>query len=123
MLKRPRHTLIKQGVAYKHSNKQESSLAKKLGARTTKASGAKQEKGDVRKNGIYRLECKATSLKSFSVTRETLYKIQTAAASASEIPALIVEFLNERGTIESGFAVIPVEDLLQLLQKLNELIV
>lgn len=116
-LKLSREKQIKQGLAYKRSGKQEGQLAKKLGGRVTKGSGSQREKGDVRKTGLCRIECKSTQRLSFPVTRDTLFKIQSAAASTSEIPALIVEFLNERGAVENEIAIIPVFELLALIKK------
>lgn len=92
--------------AHRRSRKQEQELADRIGGDTTPASGAKHIKGDVRLQRVVRLECKTTTKKSFSVTREMLDKIQNAACGAGEIPAFVVEFLD--GTRSAGeFVVLP----------------
>lgn len=94
-------------TAYKHAPKQEKRIAKKVGGYTTPASGSRRQKGDVRLTGITRIECKATSNKSFSVTREMLQKIEDAAGATGEVPVLQVEFLDAKGKIAGSFAVVP----------------
>lgn len=104
-----------QSPAYRQSSKLEKKLAKRVGGRRTSGSGNKREKGDVRKKGLARLEHKATKNKSFSVTREMVDKISLAAMGSNEVPALIIEFLDEWGNQETELAVIPVADLMRLL--------
>lgn len=87
--------------------KQEKELAKRLGGRTTAASGAKDEKGDVRVRGVARVECKTTKNKSFSVTLDMFRKIEDAALSAAEVPVLMVEFNDGNGRKLGELAVIP----------------
>lgn len=94
-------------VAYRHSKKQEKREAKRLGGRLTPASGAKATKGDVKVKGVLRLEAKATVNKSFSVTREMVRKIEDAALSSGEMPAIVVEFLEPDGKIAHRIAVVP----------------
>lgn len=102
-------------AAYKHSSSQEKKLAKKVKGHTTPGSGSKRQKGDVRIKGIARIECKATSRKSFSVTREMLVKIDNATEATGEVPILQVEFLDARGKIDGSFAVIPINVLERLI--------
>jgi len=97
--------------AYYYAPQQEANLAKKVGGRVTPGSGNKQEKGDVRKKGVCRIECKATSKKSFSVTKEMLHKIENAALPAGEIPLIQVDFLNEYGRVARSCCVLPMEFL------------
>jgi len=105
--------------AYGRSKTQERDRAKRLGGSTTKASGAQPfEKGDVRVAGLARIELKTTSAKSFSVTRDTLKKIEDAAITSGEIPFLEIEFL-EGGNPVSMVAVIPTWALDILVDKLN----
>jgi hypothetical protein len=105
----------KQSVAYRKSPSLEKKLAKRAGGYVTVGSGNKNEKGDVRKRGIARLEHKATQKKSFSITRDMLDKITNAAIGHDEVPAVIVEFLDDKGSTTYEVAVIPTQDLLDLL--------
>jgi hypothetical protein len=107
-----------QSVAYRMSRNKEKKLALKIGGRTTLASGAKKEKGDVRKNGIARLEHKLTGRNSFSVTVEMIQKIVNASVACEEIPAIIIEFVdNSTGKQLGEIAVVPVDDLVRLISK------
>lgn len=107
--------ITKQSVAYRKSAGLEKKLAKRTGGYVTTGSGNKNEKGDVRKRGITRLEHKATQKKSFSITREMLDKITLAAMGHDEIPAVVVEFLDAKGNTLHEVAVIPTQSLLELL--------
>lgn len=82
-----------KSAAYIRAPKQEREIAKRVGGRVTPGSGAGEEKADVRVRGLHRIECKATSRQSFSVTREMLDKLSTAAHTAGEMPLLVIEFL------------------------------
>jgi hypothetical protein len=61
-------------------------------------------KGDVHAAGLYRMECKETTAKSFSVKRTILDKISSEAAGM-ETPVLEVEFQGEYP--KARFYVIP----------------
>ncbi|MET0465359.1 MAG: hypothetical protein ABW007_19515 [Chitinophagaceae bacterium] len=118
-LRVPKKFDTNKGKAAAYAPKQERRLAKKLGASLTKASGAQSEKGDIRQRGIYRIECKSTENKSYSLTRETYHKIASAAASANEIPCMTVDFLNENGGVQESLAIISVENLKSILKELS----
>lgn len=106
----------KQGRSHRAAPKKERKLAQRVGGRTTTGSGNKLEKGDVRKVGVTRLEHKTTYRKSFSVTREMISKIVNAGLACDEVPAIVIEFINEHtGKSEGEIACIPVEDLIRLL--------
>ena len=105
-LKRAREA-AKTSAGYKHSRKQEKTLAKKLGGRTTLASGSLREKGDVRVKGVKRIECKCTQHKSFSVTLEMVEKIKAAAMCNDETPFIQIDFINKDGGILEQVAVVP----------------
>ena len=92
--------------SHRRSRDQERELAAKLGGRVTPASGAGQVKGDVRVRGLMRIECKTTCKASFSVTRDMVRKIEAAALSGSEVPAIVVEF-NDDGRKVMEVAVVP----------------
>jgi hypothetical protein len=93
--------------SHNRSRKQEKEIATRIGGNITPASGAFAIKGDVRLKGVTRIECKTTMNKSFSVTREIVAKIEDAALSAGELPALVVEFLSPQGHVQSSVAVVP----------------
>jgi Holliday junction resolvase len=101
--------------SHRRSKKQERELAGKLGGRLTSASGAKDEKGDVRIKGVVRLEAKTTKNASFSVTREMVDKIETAAVAAGEMPVLVIEFNDGNGRKLKELAIMPMYALETLL--------
>lgn len=116
LLRRLSH-LSKQSKGFWQSPGKEKKLALRVGGRTTNASGSKTEKGDVRKVGIARIEHKITERKSFSVTREMVKKVVNASAACEEIAAIVVEFIDGvTGKSEGELAIIPIEDLIRLLQ-------
>lgn len=83
----------RKSQAYIRAPKQEREVAKRIGGKVTPGSGSGEEKADVRVRGVHRIECKATARQSFSVTRDMLDKLTTAAHTAGEMPLLVVEFL------------------------------
>lgn len=95
-LKRPK---IKNGVSWSHlrSKKQEKELSERIGGRRVPASGSREEKGDVRKRGVLRIEAKTTQNKSFSVTLDMVDKIESAALACGELPIIVVEFNDGSG--------------------------
>jgi hypothetical protein len=106
----------KQSKAYHASKGLEKEIAKEVGGRRTAGSGNKKEKGDVRLNGVMRIEHKATQKKSFSVTYEMLEKIELAARGCDEIPILVVEFLDQRGDSTGvKIACVPFQDITDLI--------
>lgn len=106
--------------SHRRSVKQEASLAKTLGGRRTAASGSRDEKGDVRIKGVSRIEAKTTKNASFSVTREMVDKIEMAAASSSEVPAIVVEFNDGLGRSLKSVAILPMWALETLLANQKE---
>lgn len=88
--------------------KQEAAIAKRIGGRTTAASGSKDEKGDVRLKKVARIECKTTKHKSFSVTMDMIDKIELEASLAGELPIIVIEFIDgETGKPLKEVAVCP----------------
>jgi hypothetical protein len=85
----------------------EKEIAKRVGGKVTKASGAQGEKGDARVRGLVRIEAKATSNKSFSVTREMIEKIEAAALGSGEVPYIEIELLGPNGKPLHRVAVMP----------------
>lgn len=83
--------------SHKRSKAQERETAKRTGGRLTPASGSGAVKGDVRLKGLARIECKTTKNKSFSVTREMVDRLETAATLSGEMPVIVVEFNDDHG--------------------------
>jgi len=55
--------------------------------RAVRGSGAGREKGDVRGVGLFRLECKTTKNRSYSLTRDMIEKVEASVtAGSTEIP-------------------------------------
>lgn len=102
-------------ASHRRAPKQEKELARRLGGRTTVASGSKVEKGDVRLRGVVRIEAKTTKNKSFSVTRDMVRKIEEAAVSCDELPVIVIEFNDGNGKREMELAVMPMYALASLL--------
>lgn len=105
--------------AHKRAPMQEAEVAKRTGGRTVPGSGNGYTKGDCRKRGVVRIECKTTSARSFSVTIDMLNKLETAAAIAGEFPVLVVEFLKDGKPWRS--VCITTDSLLDKLEALESL--
>lgn len=99
----------KRGSAsHRHAPKMEKRIAKESGGRVTPGSGCSYQKGDVKDAwGCVRIEAKGTKNKSFSVTREMVAKIEDAALPSGEIPAIVIDFLDDHGKVQSSVAVVP----------------
>lgn len=61
----------------------------------------------MRVRGVLRIEAKTTKNKSFSVTREMIEKIESAAAMTGELPFLVIEFIDDAGRSLKQVAVCP----------------
>ena len=94
-------------VAQNRAPKQESTLAKRLHGQTTPASGSKADKGDVRVQRVLRIEAKTTTKKSFRVDLNMIRKIEDAGMPHNEIPAIVIEFIDENGHPLKEIAVVP----------------
>ena len=92
-MKNPKRLNI--GVAHRYSPKQEKATAQRIGGHNPAGSGNQEEKGDARLTGVMRIENKATTKNSFSVTKEILDKIEDAALSGSELPFLQIDFIDK----------------------------
>ncbi len=91
MIKFPKRMSYGLTPSHARARDQEKSVAKRVGGRRTKRSGAGDEKGDVRLNGKLRIECKTTKHSSFRVTTDMIDKIEDAACSAGELPVIEIE--------------------------------
>lgn len=101
--------------SHRRAKKQERELAGRLGGKLTPASGARDIKGDVRIKNVVRIEAKTTKNASFSVTREMIDKIETAAVAAAEMPVIIIEFNDGYGRKLKEVAVLPMYSLQTLI--------
>lgn len=107
-------------VAYRRAPKQEKEGAKRLKGYLTPGSGSKNVKGDVTVKNLARVEYKCTSAKSFPVTLEMIGKIKTAAVASNQVPFIEVEFLGAFGKPLTKIAVIQVEELEVLLNRMRD---
>lgn len=96
-----------QSNSHARSPQQELELANRVGGRVTRGSGSGNEKGDVRVDKVIRIEAKTTKNKSFSVTQDIVNKIEAAALPNGEVPAIVVEFIDEEGRRLHELAVVP----------------
>lgn len=106
-MKIPKRSKGKHTKSHERAPFQERALAKRMGGDVTRGSGNGLIKGDVRIKGIARIEAKTTKHKSFSITKEMLDKIEDAALSSNELPAIVVEFLGPDGKPDREVAVVP----------------
>lgn len=101
--------------SHRRSKAQEKKLAIRVGGSLTPASGARDIKGDVRIKNVVRIEAKTTKNASFSVTRDMIDKIETAAVNSGEMPVLVIEFNDGFGKKLKEVAVLPMYALESLL--------
>lgn len=80
--------------AQEYSRTQEKNSANDFGGSVTVGSGNKRVKGDVRFKGLFRLESKATSKRSYSLKFDDLEKIENVALSAGELAFFQVDFID-----------------------------
>ena len=84
--------------SHRQSKLQERRTARDVGGRVQPASGATPfAKGDVRKMGDIRIECKTTSGQSYVLKKSDLVKIRREAASALEEWAFVIQFQKQSG--------------------------
>lgn len=102
-------------ASHRRAPKQERELAKSLRGSLTPASGARDTKGDVRIKGVVRLEAKTTKNKSYSLTLDTVHKIEEAATKSNEVPVIVVEFNDGAGKKLHELVVMPMYALQTLI--------
>lgn len=107
----------RQTASHDHAPKQESALAKRFAGKVVKASGALDEKGDVRIKGVARIEAKCTKHASFRVTQEMVQKIEMAAVPDGELPVIAIDFLDDRGNVQTSVALMPMYALDDFLSR------
>ena len=116
-MKIPKRIAGKEYTAQRRSLQQEKELAKRAGGKIVRGSGRGNEKGDVRVDGVVRIEAKTTTKSSFSITSEMIQKIELASVCSGECPAIVVEFLNQKGKPIHEVAVVPMWVLNALTSK------
>lgn len=101
----------------RRSRRQELELASATGGRQQKGSGCLPwAKGDVRKKGNFRAECKFTRHASFSITRAILDKIRSEC-DYNETPVLDITFAEATGRTADRWVVVPYDVWLRLQNK------
>lgn len=98
------------------SIKQENRVAKAIGGRRQKASGALPgNKGDVRSVELLG-ECKRTDKKSISITLEYLAKITKEASFYNKIPCVAIEIETPPKFVNKDWVMVPAGFLQELLE-------
>lgn len=104
----------------KKSVKQEDRLAKRLGGRRQKASGAcPHNRGDVRMPELL-TEAKRTDKKSISIKIAYLEKISLEAIQCDSVPAVAIAFLDTPPLVDRDWVMIPASFLAELLDAYRE---
>jgi hypothetical protein len=105
------------GAGEDRSKEQEIRVARRLGGRRNKASGAcAMSKGDVFvKERGWLAEAKTTGKKSMSVKRDWLVKISREASAEKLVPALVVSFEDVPVDVDRDWVMLPIRELLRLL--------
>ena len=106
--------------AYNRSRKQEDETAARLGGRKIPASGSRFRKADAELPDIARIECKATSAKSFRVTKEMIRTVEEAGMLEGQVPVIDIEFLDNVGKTEYAACVMKRTDLIYILRRLAD---
>lgn len=82
----------------------EAASVKRMGGRAVKGSGAGREKGDVRRVGVARIECKTTVKRSYSLTRDMIEKVEASVpAGSSEIPFMEIRVDDQSASPKTCF--------------------
>lgn len=113
---------INKRPAIAHGKQSEGKAAKRMGAALTVNSGSHGDKGDMTIAG-FRIESKSTRVDSLILEREWIEKITHEAAHANEDPALLIQFVNDRGDkrMASGsWIAVPEDVFMELLEGRDE---
>ena len=105
-----------QSKAYNYSKRQEREVNKRFSAWATAGSGNKTTKGDGRVKGKLRIECKATSKKSYSLKKDDWLRIRENAQGLNESVMYVVDFLDEDGEPELELITVDVREFGPLLE-------
>jgi hypothetical protein len=106
--------MLSKKLIRRRSMRQERELASATGGRQQRGSGCLPGyKGDVRKRGHFRAECKFTKNKAYRLTKEELSKIRSEC-SFGETPVLDVTFTDSNGRTDERWVVLPYDEWLRL---------
>lgn len=95
-------------AAQRRSPRQEADIARRGGIPTPGSGSGPTHKADVRNYcGVFRVEAKTTSHRSFSIKLSDWQKVEDAAYPNREEPMMIIEFLDESGQPIKELAVVP----------------
>lgn len=97
------------GTSKSRSNKQEKAVAEDLEGRVVIASGALDDKGDV-KAGDFLIECKTTSKAFYPFRAETWNKIYEQAKKKALCPMMAIEMQNQNKSIVEQYAILRAAD-------------
>ena len=95
----------------RNARRQERDVAAAIGGRTTLASGAGPEKGDVASQVLV-VECKSTTRSSFAISPALMDRITATAAQTSRRGVLHVRFVDAAGRTLRQYGVVEA-DLLE----------
>ena len=107
----------KQPKAYWRAPRQEKKLAEILGGSRIRGSGNGNAKGDIRLNGIARIECKNTQHDSFRITKKMLDTIEGASIGCGEVPVIQIDMIDEFSKPTHRMVVMPLWALERLLAR------
>lgn len=115
--RRPKPNYFDRDMKRPKSKKQEDRVAKKLGGKRQKASGALPfHKGDVKTVELL-IEAKRTDNASMSIKREWLEKITMEAAVSSKTPAVSIEFEGTHPLVDKDWIMVPSRFFQELLSR------
>lgn len=97
------------GTSKSRSNKQEKEVAEDLEGRIVIASGALDDKGDVRA-GEFLVECKTTSNTYYPFRSETWNKVYDEAKKIGLCPMMCIEMQNRNRVIREQYAILRAAD-------------
>lgn len=111
-----------QSDAHRHAPVQEQKAARLIKGKTTPGSGSGYQKGDARKRGLVRVECKCTTHKTFTVSRKMVQNLEAGTFGSGEVPVIQVDMLGrfEDDPSDMRLYVVPawaMEDLLERLTR------
>jgi len=118
MARKRKRLLTSEGQ--RRSPKQEKQTAKRLGGRQVNGSGRFSKKGDVYVPDLLRVESKTTQARSFRVTLDMFDKVERASLLCDEIPAMDIEFIDDKGKPLKQFVVLDFRDFETLIKRLQD---
>ena len=90
-MKIPKRRTRRKTPAHRRAPEQEKAAARRINGMTVKGSGSGFMKGDARRIGLVRIECKTTRHMSYRIRRQEIEKLEAAVFGAGEIPVMEIE--------------------------------